>query len=130
MIEEIVQTILRSHKTSSGDNLLGMILDMKHFLGLCDGLSVTSLKVTEYPASLLDIEMHATEEATSKRDLTIKLEQVWSCCQYRYLQCYSIESTDECLTLRFVTVISADSFCVTGVFRILGTRWSELPDFE
>lgn len=116
MIERVIEDVVSRYPLSRGDNLAGMCVDVRHFLGWeGHGWEYVSLEVTEAPERLIVAELRSRARA---QDVARSLEEVWKACQYRYFQSSSIVMTPEVVTLTFVTIISEDGFCVTGELHV------------
>ncbi|MCG8043912.1 MAG: hypothetical protein JAY72_21185 [Candidatus Thiodiazotropha endolucinida] len=126
MIEETINTVVSSLFPSSGDNLLGMDIDICHYFESNTKLKFISRRQTGDPGCMFVVHLEATEDAHDIADISSALEEVWDNLAYSYFESRTIKKYKRKAVLRFVTVIDENSFYVTGNAIVTGNRYEKL----
>ena len=130
-IEETIKNILVRVPPSSGDDLAGMLIDADHYLTEHMNFSNATVKTTQDPACLLTADVVITDDTSTLQEVYQALLDVWASIGYTNFQASSVFMCKDATILRFVTVISNDSFCVTGRFKAFGPKYPQLvAEFE
>jgi hypothetical protein len=135
MIERVIQCVMETTVPSSDDNLVGFEFDAHHYFGSNDRLHNATVSRTNDNGCMVEMRGEITAEVTSLHAITGLLNEIWRELAYSHFYASSIEWYKEATNLRFVTVISADSFYVTGRMVITGPHYLKLvaqlePDFQ
>ncbi len=126
MIEETIKKVIVSLAPSSGDNLLGMDIDICHYFNSSSKLKFGSITRSNDPTCMFVIDLEATENNESLTDVCSALITVWEKVAYHYFAAHSINKFKTKSVLRFVTVIGDKSFYVTGKAVISGKQYENL----
>jgi hypothetical protein len=130
-IEETIKNILVRVPPSSGDELVGMLIDADHYLTEHMNFSNATVKTTQNPACLLTADVVISDDTSTLQEVYQALLDVWASIGYTNFQASSVFMCKDATILRFVTVISSDAFCVTGRFKASGPKYSQLvAEFE
>lgn len=123
--DELLSAISSRMAPSEGDNLRGFVLDANALFG---GSGVDDFRATStaYRQELVRISVRLDETLESARDAATILLRGWQSCAYRHFQATSLTLFREAARLRFVTVVSSESFFVSGTAFAWGARYSSL----
>lgn len=126
MIEPTIKQIISGLEPSMGDNLLGMMIDMTHYFDIPEGISFISKKENTDTSCMVEIKLEATNKAEHISDVMWALKQAWRDVSYSYFEASNITKYKKRMELRFVTVIDANAFFVTGRAVVIGKHYELL----
>lgn len=123
--DELLIAISSRLAPSEGDNLRGFVFDANALFG---GSGVGDFRATSTsdPQELVRVSVRLDETLESARDAATILLRGWQSCAYRHFQATSLTLFREAARLRFVTVVSSESFFVSGTAFAWGARYSSL----
>ena len=104
MIEKHIDKVISELSPASGDNLMGMGIDITHFFGSVKEFDLVSSKQTEDLSCLFSIKLSASNNAHSLGELVRELKETYSQIAYSYLNISAVIRYKKSTVLRFVTV--------------------------
>ena len=128
MIESVIQNLMASHSPSSGQNLLGFEFDADHYFGSNEIFADAKVVPYDNPLCMFELRGQILEQISSIQHLHTKLDEVWQKLAYSHFQATSLKFFREATELRFVTLISNDSFYVTGKMIAGGGHYPQLVE--
>ena len=128
MIERVVAEVARTLPPSSGDNLTGFLIDADHFFGESRALRSVEVDRSADRSSLVEVRAEVAPSVETVQDLSDALVKAWQPIAYSHFQAFAIHWYMEATVLRFVTVISDDSFYVSGTVRVAGSHYPTLVE--
>ena len=115
LVEDVIDRTISAHPASSGDNLVGFSEDLHHSFGTNPAFASADIAVTTEPSCLFRIKLVIAPDLPNIQAVTSALLDAWQFARYSCFEASSVAWFREATCLRFVTVISEGSFCVTGV---------------
>jgi hypothetical protein len=116
--EKARQEIMASGTPSTGDDLLGMVIDFEEYLPRCPVLA--TVKVTQtYNQDALIVTNCVAEQGASPEAVAEQLADVWQRnLRYHYREAHQLRQTPTTVELEFVTQIDEQAFYVTGTIAV------------
>jgi len=112
--------MMRAGKPSSGDDLLGMSIDVDVYLSMPEAIDSDSVDVerTDRPDRLICAKCRAATGA-SLGEAAAAVEHTWmEHLRYRYREAHVLTSADGVATLHFITQMGERQIYVTGQIEI------------
>jgi len=125
MIEEIIRDWIRQYPISSGDDLIGFILDAEHALSRSELVANVRVDRGDDPLSLVNAVVHFRDVGTLQQ-IPSFLATAWSELAYPAFQTLSIQPYVEATTLRFITANAAKTLCATGLIVATSPNYAKL----
>ena len=126
MIESTIQHISSNFPQSSGDNLLGFRIDTDAALNREKLLHSYELQLRDDPLSMINVTANLAKIVENLADVSRILRDVWSDLAYDHFEASAILRYRDATILRFITVISDESFFVSGTIRVIGDQYPKL----
>lgn len=121
LFEDVKTLIMSSASPSTGNNLIGMMMDFDHYvLGTCSSLANGTVTQTADPDRLIVADCTAHRDATP----TLVAEQITSAwardLRYRFRETHRLRQTAMRVELDFATQSGERGIFVTGLITV---RW-------
>lgn len=128
MIEETIKLITESpnYFPSSGDNLLGMEIDIAHCLESSKTFNLVSLGRTNSSSCMFDIKLNISETVKEYHEIRSELRELWEFIKYLYYEASSLVINSKSAELHFITIIGKNQFYVTGKIVVEGINYELL----
>ncbi len=107
---------------------MGFAIDVEHYLDSCEAIDNISVSETQDHVCLLEIRGDITDQVSTVQEINKVLAAVWQGLAYRNFQATSCQWYREATIFRFVTVVSGNSFYVTGKIVIGGGKYPLLVE--
>jgi len=131
VIEEIIRRVVESVPPAVGDNLTGFIIDAEHYFGSCAPFSSVEVEASTDPLSVVMVRARIRDDVASVQEISQALADTLPLVAYNYFCACSVEWYREATVIRFVTVPSRETYCVTGTAIATGAIYAEfLARFE
>lgn len=114
-----VQAIASSGPASSGDNLLGMEIDLFYYLNEDDMDALwTDVQVDRHDGEEWLLRASANGSKANAEAIAAALVRVWRTLQYRYKEVHTVTSDPDTVTLWAITQIDPGELWVTAEVRV------------
>ena len=126
MIENLIVRIAREFPASSGDNLDGFVMDADCYFSQQDAFASAQVERGVGPLSVVNISIILAESVQSLQQVARALEAAWTETRYKHFAASGITWYREATVLRFVTVVSDESYFISGTATASGPRYADL----
>ncbi len=116
------EEVLRRYPPSSGENLLGMMIDLESLLADLEALDCVQVRAAERPECLIEARCRVADNHISVVDTVARIEQIWLAllCYGQGLEAHRIIQSDHETVLECLTV-PKDGWCYVTA-RIIISR--------
>ena len=126
MIEDLIRRVVEAVPPASGDDLTGFIIDAEHYFGSCRAFSSVDVEKASDRLSIVRVRARINDDVASVQDISQALVNTLPLVAYNHFSARSVEWYREATVLRFVTVPSRGTYCVTGTVLATGPNYSDL----
>ena len=125
-IEDLITRVAASTAPGAGDNLLGFEMDATVDFGKSRVVDSSWVQRTEDPRELIRVHMRLGHRLSTVEEAVNAVLGGFDRVAYTHFRASNLERFREGVRLRFVTVLSAQSYFVSGTVLALGPRYSAI----
>ena len=126
MIEETIRNWVSHHRLSSGDDLMGFVIDCDAILPAQDAFLSADVKTTEDALSMVNAAVAIRPTAASLQNIADAFKSAWAQIAYHEFQAMSVRWYQEATVFRFITGDPSSRLGVTGTFIATGPHHPDL----
>lgn len=125
-VEEVIRSLLGRISVSSGDDLLGFVLDLQHEIESVDGITRSWVRDQPSLLSMVSVFAEFADGIPSIQDLGLRIQRVSDAVMYPAFRCSSLRWYRDAAVVRFVTASKERHLCVTGTIVAVSKDYPEL----
>jgi hypothetical protein len=127
-IDAVIEHLLAIAAPSSGENMLGFVIDLDHALFERPDLTEPHIRATDDPRCLVVAETAVGDSVQSLQEIAAALRDVWDGIAYKDFEASSCVWYEEATVLRFATCLERGHLFVTGRIVVSGGPYPMLVE--